>query len=199
MPEGPSLGRFDLGAIVESIPHMVWTARPDGFVDYLNGSSRERTGMGPDERCGWEWVQLVHPEDAPRAQASWHRATANAAPYEVDYRLRRADGTYGWVTARAMRLSDENGVGIRWVGTWTDADRFMPASRTPRPGTRTLSKRELEILQLAADGASGPRIADALIISPATVKTHFENIYEKLQLGDRTAAVAYALRAGLIT
>jgi DNA-binding NarL/FixJ family response regulator len=61
-----------------------------------------------------------------------------------------------------------------------------------------LTARELEVLQLAARGNSGPEIAARLFVSPATVKTHFENIYAKLHVSDRAAAVAYALRMGLI-
>lgn len=61
-----------------------------------------------------------------------------------------------------------------------------------------LTPRELEVLQLAARGFSGPRIAAELVLSPATVKTHFENIYSKLAVTDRAAAVAQALRLGLI-
>ncbi len=61
------------------------------------------------------------------------------------------------------------------------------------------SQRELEVLSLAASGHSGPGIARELMISPHTVKAHFENIYEKLGIGDRAAAVAYALRTGLIS
>jgi DNA-binding CsgD family transcriptional regulator len=63
---------------------------------------------------------------------------------------------------------------------------------------RTLSPRELEVLRLAAEGHSGPAIARHLIVSPSTVKTHFEHIYEKLGVGDRAGAVAYALRTGMI-
>jgi DNA-binding CsgD family transcriptional regulator len=63
---------------------------------------------------------------------------------------------------------------------------------------RTLSPRELEVLRLAAEGRSGPEIARHLVVSPSTIKTHFEHIYEKLGVGDRAGAVAYALRAGLI-
>lgn len=61
-----------------------------------------------------------------------------------------------------------------------------------------LTKREIEVLQLAADGLSGPRIAERLVISPATVKTHFENVYAKLGVPDRAAAVAEVLRRGVI-
>jgi len=65
-------------------------------------------------------------------------------------------------------------------------------------GSSPLTPRELEVLQLAAGGNSRPEIAERLTISPATVKTHFEHIYEKLEVGDRAAAVAWAMRAGLI-
>jgi DNA-binding CsgD family transcriptional regulator len=58
--------------------------------------------------------------------------------------------------------------------------------------------REQEVLQLAAEGYSGPSIAAELVVSPATVKTHFENIYKKLGVRDRPAAVAKAMRLGLI-
>ena len=64
--------------------------------------------------------------------------------------------------------------------------------------TTSLTKRELEILQLASDGLTGPKIAEHLVISPATVKSHFEHIYPKLSVTDRSAAVAEAFRLGLI-
>lgn len=63
---------------------------------------------------------------------------------------------------------------------------------------RTLSPRELQVLRLAAEGHAGPEIARRLVVSPSTVKTHFEHIYEKLGVGDRAGAVAHALRAGMI-
>jgi PAS domain S-box-containing protein len=75
--------------------------------------------------------------------------------------------------------------------------RFLARRRgdlAPHP----LSDREREVLRLAAEGNTGPEIAGRLVVSPATVKTHFENVYEKLGVGDRAAAVAHALRTGLI-
>jgi DNA-binding CsgD family transcriptional regulator len=61
-----------------------------------------------------------------------------------------------------------------------------------------LTPREREVLQLSADGLSGPGIAEKLKVSPATVKTHFRNIYEKLGVSGRVAAVVKGLRLGLI-
>ena len=61
-----------------------------------------------------------------------------------------------------------------------------------------LTPRELEVLQLAAEGCSGREIAERLVVSPATVRTHFDHIYEKYGVSGRAAAVAKALRDGLI-
>jgi DNA-binding NarL/FixJ family response regulator len=61
-----------------------------------------------------------------------------------------------------------------------------------------LTPRELEVLQLAAEGRSTSEIADALYLSSVTVKTHFQHIYKKLGARDRTAAVAECMRRGLI-
>ena len=75
--------------------------------------------------------------------------------------------------------------------------RFLNRRRAEL-GPRPLTERELEVLRLAAEGLSGPGIAERLVLSLSTVRTHFEHIYEKLGVGDRAAAVAQALRTGLI-
>jgi two-component system, NarL family, nitrate/nitrite response regulator NarL len=62
-----------------------------------------------------------------------------------------------------------------------------------------LSAREREILGLLAEGASAPDIARQLHLSPATVKTHLHNVYEKLGVSERAAAVAEGMRRGLIS
>jgi PAS domain S-box-containing protein len=83
------------------------------------------------------------------------------------------------------------------AGIGRELGRFLDRRRADlEPGS--LSARELEVLRLAADGNTGPQIAVQLVLSPATVKSHFEHIYEKLGVSDRAAAVAYGLRSGLI-
>ena len=86
-----------------------------------------------------------------------------------------------------------------WIGVIRDVTGARGRGRAGNPGPRGLSGREAEVLRLAAAGHSGPEIARRLYISPGTVKTHFANIYEKLGVSDRTAAVARALRQGLIS
>lgn len=71
--------------------------------------------------------------------------------------------------------------------------------RTRSAGQRAvLTSREQEILGLIAGGLSAPEIADRLVVSPATVRTHMQHLYEKLGVSDRAAAVAEAMRRGLL-
>jgi DNA-binding CsgD family transcriptional regulator len=84
---------------------------------------------------------------------------------------------------------------LRGIGG--ELGRFL-SQRRGELGTRRLTGRELDVLRLAAEGVSGPEIAERLFLSPATVKTHFQHVYEKLGVGERAGAVAYALRTGLI-
>jgi PAS domain S-box-containing protein len=92
-------------------------------------------------------------------------------------------------------LTDGSLRSIRGIGHELGA--FL-ARRRGHLGPCPLTPRELEVLQLAAQGFSGRRIAEDLYVSPATVKTHLEHIYSKLGVADRASAVAHALRAGLI-
>jgi ATP/maltotriose-dependent transcriptional regulator MalT len=77
------------------------------------------------------------------------------------------------------------------------ATRLM--SRVREPETKPLSRRELEILELVAAGTTNRDAAAKLLISEATVKTHLLNIYAKLGVSDRAAAVAEAFNRGLLT
>jgi DNA-binding CsgD family transcriptional regulator len=80
---------------------------------------------------------------------------------------------------------------------WLQDELDATEDARPHP-VASLTPREIEVLVLAADGHSGPELAQALVLSPATVSTHFKNIYKKLDVTNRAAAVAKAMRLGLI-
>ncbi len=67
-----------------------------------------------------------------------------------------------------------------------------------QPAGPSLSSREREVLRMIADGLTVPTIAKQLFLAPSTVKTHVQRLYEKLGVGDRAAAVAEAMRRGLL-
>jgi DNA-binding CsgD family transcriptional regulator len=82
--------------------------------------------------------------------------------------------------------------------SWTGSDVGVLADELVKLPGSPLTPRELEVLQLAAEGLSGTDIADLLVVSPHTVKTHFQNLYRKLGVPGRVGAVAKALRLGLV-
>jgi DNA-binding CsgD family transcriptional regulator len=81
---------------------------------------------------------------------------------------------------------------------WAAEELLTEPEQPPRPSASPLTRRELEVLELAAEGFSAPKLASELGVSVATVRTHFAHIYEKLEVGDRASAVAKAMRIGLI-
>lgn len=104
-------------------------------------------------------------------------------------------GVVGLAGHEHLELTDR--LRATFAGIGHEIGAFL-ARRRVDLGRPPLSARELELLKLASDGLSGPQIATHLHLSPSTVKTHFEHIYAKYQVPDRVAAVAKALREGLI-
>ena len=106
--------------LAEAVPHHVWTARPDGLLNWFNPRVYEYAGSRPGELDGDKWGRIVHPDDISSAVAVWMQAIASGKAYEVEFRLRRADGAYRWFLARAVPARDDKGEIIRWIGTNTD-------------------------------------------------------------------------------
>ena len=110
--------------ITESMPQMVWSTLPDGFHDYFNARWYEFTGMEEGTTDGDGWAGMFHTDDQDRARQLWESCLATGEPYEVEYRLRHASGTYRWVLGRARPIRDASGRIIRWFGTCTDIDEL---------------------------------------------------------------------------
>ncbi len=106
--------------LAEALPHHVWTATPDGALNWFNPRVYEYTGARSGELDGAEWGKVVYPDDMAAAVAAWTRAIATGEPYEIEFRLRGSDGTYRWFLARAVPARDEDGRITRWIGTNTD-------------------------------------------------------------------------------
>jgi PAS domain S-box-containing protein len=108
--------------LAEALPHHVWTARPDGRLNWFNPRVYEYSGATGDELMEQGWGRMVHPEDIPAAIAAWAHAVRTGEAYEIEFRLRRADGAFRWFLARAVPARDENGKIVRWIGTNTDVN-----------------------------------------------------------------------------
>ncbi|GHO87120.1 hypothetical protein KSZ_51260 [Dictyobacter formicarum] len=111
----------EIHALIDAIPQLVWTARPDGSNDSVNQRYRDYTGLTSEEAQGEGWTECLHLEDRPRVLAAWQRAVRTGEVYETEERLRQhTTGTYHWFLARAVPMRDEAGQIIRWFGTSID-------------------------------------------------------------------------------
>ena len=106
--------------LAESIPQMVWTADTIGRVDYCSPRYLDYTGLTLEQIQGFGWHNLIHPEEREHSISAWTQAVKMGNSYEVEHRLRQADGTYRWHLTRALAMLNENSQIIRWYGTCTD-------------------------------------------------------------------------------
>ena len=79
---------------VDTTPAFIHTARPDGYIDYFNRGWLDFFGKSLEDVCGWRWTESVHPEDVAEIVQKWHAALASGEPFEIEARVRRADGAY---------------------------------------------------------------------------------------------------------
>jgi len=123
----------DLRLIIDTIPGMIWSARPDGVIDFVNQRWIDFGGGAWSGDAGaWDWLRSVHPDDVPEVREKWTAHLASGEPYELEMRVRRADGEYRWFMTRAVPLRDETGAIVRWYGTNVDIQDRKEAEKTIR-------------------------------------------------------------------
>jgi len=111
-------------ALADSMPQIVWAARPDGRLDYYNKRWFEYTGFSEEQSYAVDgWAPILHPDDLSRCLETWATAVRTGEPYEIEYRFHdRVHGGYRWHLGRALPVRDESGQIVRWYGTCTDID-----------------------------------------------------------------------------
>jgi PAS domain S-box-containing protein len=109
--------------LANAIPVQVWTATPEGQLDFVSESAAEYFGATDDDLLGHAWMTRLHTADVAPTAERWARSLATGEPYEMEFRLRKADGAdYRWFLARATAQRDEEGRILRWFGTSTDIE-----------------------------------------------------------------------------
>ena len=112
--------RFRL--LASAIPQTVWTATPDGAVDYYNQRWFELTGLSEQQSFGWGWKQVIHPDDLPLYCEQWERCLRDGSTFEMEYRVRDTTGGYRWHLVRAIPVRDDAGTIVKWFGASTDIE-----------------------------------------------------------------------------
>lgn len=106
--------------LTEALPHLVWSATPDGACDYFSTQWTEHTGVPETDLLGWRWLATLHPDDREPTRRLWTDSVAGRGPYDVEYRVRRSDGVYRWFKTRGTPIRDSEGNIANWFGTCTD-------------------------------------------------------------------------------
>ena len=130
--------------LADSMPQIVWAARPDGHIDYYNMRWYEYTGFS-EGREQENWKSILHPDDAQHSVAEYRRCIYDERPYQIEHRFKDwRTGDYRWFLSRALPVRDESGRVIRWFGTCTDIEDQKQAEEKLEKvvATRTLSLRE---------------------------------------------------------
>lgn len=186
--------RFRL--LAESIPHHVWTFRPDGTLGYWNQRLIDYTGLTPEELRLGGWAAL-HPDCVAGVQAGWQQAWAHGTDYEMEQRMRGRDGNYRRFLCRAVAVQDEQERVVEWVGTNTDVEEL----RQTEDALRTTQAELAHVARVVAMGELTSSIAHE-INQPLTAIVANANACQRLLQADVVnveeirAAVTDILAAG---
>jgi PAS domain S-box-containing protein len=132
----------DLRSIILTIPTMVWSAAPDGSVDFFNPRWLDYTGLSPDQSRDWRWSAAIHPDDLSRLTDAWQSILVSGESGETEARLRHFDGAYRWFLFRANPLRDESGNIVKWYGINLDIEDRKRAEEALRRSESYLAEAQ---------------------------------------------------------
>jgi len=199
----------NLSLVINTLPGLAWSARPDGQIEFLNQNYLDYLGLSSEEPRNLFWKYAVHPDDADAITRMGRGAASSGAVGEAEARLRRFDGDYRWFLCRAIALRDQSGQVIRWFGINFDIEDRKRAVEELRSAQAKLTQigRALLMGQLTASIAhevSQPLagiITNAntcmrmLSANPPNVEGARETTRRTLRDGNRASEVIKRLRA----
>jgi PAS domain S-box-containing protein len=138
---------LDIQVLVDSIPALIHTARPDGYLDYFNKPWLEYLGVNLDKVAGWNWTAFIHPEDLEGIVAKWRACLATGEIFEYETRVRRANGEYRWMFHRKVPLRDATGNIVKWYGSSLDIDERKTAEEQLLRNAEELQRSEFYLAE----------------------------------------------------
>jgi len=140
----------ELQVTVDTIPALAARYRADGSIDFVNETWRDYTGLSQESLDGHRWGVAIHPDDLPLVEREWRKHLATGEAFEMEQRLRRADGEYRRHWVRRVPLREETGDVIKWYGVGFDIEDRNRAEDALRRSEADLANAKHE-LQLTID------------------------------------------------
>lgn len=131
----------NLRLIINSLPVLVWSARPDGSADFVNKSWLDYAGLPAEQILEWGFLDLYHPDDIPEMVEIWKRDLEHSDHTRLKGRIRGGDGRYRWFYFSGRKLTDANGI-VRWFGVNIDIENLQYAENALRESEAALRESE---------------------------------------------------------
>ena len=106
--------------MLDNIPHLIWTATPNGSRNFFNKYFIDYTGSSFDDLKGDKWQKIIFPEDLEKEIAQWERTIKTGEDFKIEKRVRHHSGTYRWHLSHGIAQKDNDGNIIGWIGSNTD-------------------------------------------------------------------------------
>jgi formate hydrogenlyase transcriptional activator len=139
--QGSKLDPINFRLLVDSVPALIHTALPDGYLDFFNQSWLKYVGLSLEDLKGWKWTASIHPEDVEEMVDKWRASLASGGPLLHEARVRRADGEYRWMLHHKIAERDEHGKIVKWYGSGIDIEDRKRAEEK-------LRQEEMELRQI---------------------------------------------------
>jgi PAS domain S-box-containing protein len=133
---------LDVQVLVDSIPSLIHTARPDGYLDYFNKRWLDHLGVSLDKVTGWNWTDFIHAEDVEGIVARWRTCLETGEIFEYETRVRMANGEYRWMFHRKWPLRDARGDIVKWYGSSMDVEERKTAEEALRSSEAYLAEAQ---------------------------------------------------------
>lgn len=161
--------------MAESMPQKIFTAKPNGKIDYINPQWQEYIGNPPGQITSDNWMELIHPDDVHENEELWRHSLATGEPFQFEHRLRRNDGKYIWHITRAQALRDDNDAITGWVGSSTDIEDIRK-TRQLEASTAKLIKQRTQLMELNTAKDEFISLASHQLRTPATGVKQYLNM-----------------------
>jgi PAS domain S-box-containing protein len=183
-----------LRLVIDTIPAFVWSATPDGSIEFLNKRGLDYTGFTLEQLRGWNWKDsnILHPDDIQGLFETWSAIVASGQPGEVQARMRRFDGEYRWFLFRVAPLRDQSGRLIAWWGVDLDIHDRIQAEDKLRQSETYLAEAQ----RLSHTGSFGWNVATGALVwseetfcilgYDRTIKPTLELVFKRIHPDDIT-------------